>query len=145
MSAESPTSHAVGEGRGDGAQTRVYRRPMPAGWWTRRSHYFWYVVREFTSLPLAAWLLWFLVEIQRAQAGPHGYHPHMSTGFVVFSVIVLLFAIYHSVTFLSLAGTILHFNVLDRPVPAQLIVASQFAIWLVASAVIAFVLVYFGR
>lgn len=117
---------------------------MPAGWWTRRSHYFWYVVREFTSLPLAAWLLWFLVEIQSAQAGRSGYHPHMSTGFVVFSVIVLLFAIYHSVTFLSLAGTILHFNVLDRPVPSQLIVASQFAIWLVASAIIAFVLVYFA-
>ena len=124
--------------------TRVYRRPMPAGWWTRSGHYFWYIVREFTSLPLALWLLWFLVEIQRAQNGPSGYQPHMSTGFVVFSVIVLLFAVYHSVTFLSLAGVILHFNLLDRPVPSSLIVASQFGIWLVASAVIAFVLVYFG-
>ena len=118
---------------------------MPAGWWTRRSNYFWYIVREFTSVPLALWLLWFLVEIQRAQNGPHGYSPHLSTGFVVFSVIVLLFAVYHSVTFLSLAGVILHFNLFDRPVPSRLIVASQFGIWLVASAVIAFVLVYFGR
>ena len=61
---------------------------MPRGWWTRRANYFWYIVREFTSLPLALWLLWFLVEIQRAQNGPKGYYPHMSTGFVIFSVII---------------------------------------------------------
>ena len=125
--------------------TRVYRRPMPSGWWTRRAHYFWYIVREFTALPMAVWLLWFLVEIQRAQNGPKGYYPHSSTGFVIFSVIVLLFALYHSVTFLSLAGVILHFRVLDRPIPSRLIVLSQFGLWLVASAVVAFVLVYFGR
>jgi fumarate reductase subunit C len=118
---------------------------MPSGWWTRRAHYFWYIVREFTALPMALWLLWFLVEIQRAQNGPKGYYAHSSTGFVIFSVVVLLFALYHSVTFLSLAGVILHFKVLDRPVPSRLIVLSQFGLWLVASAVIAFVLVYFGR
>jgi len=125
--------------------TRVYRRPMPSGWWTRRANYFWYIVREFTALPMALWLLWFLVEIQRAQNGPKGYYPHSSTGFVIFSVVVLLFALYHSVTFLSLAGVILHFKVLDRPIPSRLIVLSQFGLWLVASALIAFVLVYFGR
>jgi fumarate reductase subunit C len=137
----------VGGGRREapGGGTRVYRRPMAAGWWTRRANYFWYIVREFTALPMALWLLWFLVEIKRAQDGPKGYFPHSSTGFVIFSVIVLLFSLYHSVTFLSLAGVILHFRVLDRPVPSRLIVMSQFGLWLVASAVIAFVLVYFGR
>jgi fumarate reductase subunit C len=118
---------------------------MAAGWWTRRRNYFLYVVREFTSLPLALWLLWFLVEVQRAQRGPSGYYPHSSTGFVVFSVIVLLFALYHSFTFLSLAGSILHFKVLDRPVPARLVVVAQFGLWAVASAVIAAVLIGFAR
>jgi len=64
---------------------------------------------------------------------------------VIFSVIVLLFALYHTVTFLSLAGAILHFNVADRPIPSQLIVLSQFAAWVAASVVIGFVLIYFGR
>jgi fumarate reductase subunit C len=118
---------------------------MSTSWWTRRRNYFLYVVREFTSLPLALWLLWFLVEVQRAQRGPSGYAPHSSPAFVVFSVICLIFALYHSVTFLSLAGSILHFNVLDKPVPARLVVLSQFAIWAVASAVIAAVLIGFAR
>ena len=125
--------------------TKEWKWVMPRAWWTRRGRYFWYIVREFTSLPLALWLLWFLVEIRRAQDGPAGYHPHSSTGFVVFSVIVLLFALYHSVTFLSLAGKILHFNVADRPIPSNLIVLSQFGLWAAASVVVGFVLIYFGR
>ena len=130
---------------GADGKTREYPWKMPRNWWTRRGHYFWYVVREFSSLPLALWLLWFLVEVQRAQNGASGYKPHGTLAFVIFSVIVLLFALYHSYTFLSLAGVILHFKVLDRPIPARLVVLSQFGIWAVASAVIAAVLIGFAR
>jgi fumarate reductase subunit C len=127
------------------APTRTYRPAMSAGWWTRKGHYFWYMVREFTALPLALWLLWLLYEIQRAGRGASGYYPPSSTPFVIFSVICLLFALYHSFTFLKLAGVILHFKVLGRPVPSGLIVASQFGAWLVASLVIGAVLIGFGR
>jgi len=127
------------------AATRVYRTPIGAGWWMRKGHYFWYVVREFTALPLAVWLLWFLIEIKRAGGGAAQYSPHGSTAFVVFSVVCLLFALYHSVTFLSLAGVIIHVKVFERPVSSRLIVMSQFGLWGVASAVIAFVLIWFGR
>ena len=125
--------------------THSYKPAMGAGWWLRKGHYFWYMVREFTAVPLAVWLLWFLVEIQRAQRGASGYYPHSSTGFVIFSVICLLFALYHSVTFLSLAGDILHFKVLDKPVSSRLVVAAMFGMWLVASIVIGAVLIGFGR
>jgi fumarate reductase subunit C len=125
--------------------TKTYRQPMASGWWTRKRHYFLYMVREFIALPLALWLLWLLYEIQRAGRGPTHFYPPSSTPFIVFSVICLLFALYHSFTFLSLAGVILHFKVLDRPIPSRLIVASQFGGWLVASAVIGAVLIGFGR
>ena len=125
--------------------TRTYRPAMAAGWWTKKSHYFWYMVREFTALPLALWLLWLLYEIQRAGRGASGYYPPSSTPFVIFSVICMLFALYHSFTFLSLAGVILHFKVLDKPVASRLIVLSQFGGWLVASIVIGAVLIGFGR
>lgn len=117
---------------------RAYRRPMPAGWWTRKGHYFWYVVREFTSLPLAIWLLWLLYDISREQlvAKP---------AFVVFSIVCLPFALYHSITFLSLAGSIIHLKLLDRPVSPRLIVLSQFALWLGATVVVGFLLIWLGR
>ena len=124
---------------------REYGWHMPRQWWTRNRHYAQYMLREFTALPMALWLLWFLVEVQRAQNGPKGYYPHSSTGFIVFSVVCLFFALYHSITFLSLAGVIIHLNVADRPVPSRLIVWTMFGAWAVASAVIAAVLIGFAR
>jgi fumarate reductase subunit C len=118
---------------------------MPSGWWVRRRHYFLYMVREFTALPLALWLLWLLVEIKRAGDGPAGYSPHSSTAFVVFSVICLAFSLYHSITFLRLSGVIIRIKLLDRQLPSMLITASMFAMWALASIVIAAVLIGFGR
>jgi fumarate reductase subunit C len=124
---------------------RVFKPQMARGWWLRQRHYFLYIVREFTAVPLALWLLWLLYEIQRASTGPKSYYPPSSPAFVVFSVIVLGFALYHSYTFLSLAGVIINIKLLDKPIPSRVIVLSQFAAWFVASAVIAAVLIGFAR
>jgi fumarate reductase subunit C len=124
-------------------EVRAYKPVMPTGWWTRKRHYFWYMVREFTALPLAVWLLWLLFDIYRAPsyqlAGPQ------NAAFVVFSIICLPFALYHSYTFLSLAGSIIHLRLFDRPVSSRVIVASQFALWIGASIVIGLLLVWLGQ
>ncbi|TMG09095.1 MAG: hypothetical protein E6I00_15760 [Chloroflexi bacterium] len=106
---------------------------MPASWWTRKRHYFLYVAREFTALPLAIWLLWLLYDITQKTTT-------FGTAFAVFSIVCLPFALYHSFTFLSLAGSIIHLKLLDRPVSSRVIVASQFALWIGASVVIGFLL-----
>lgn len=127
------------------AAPREFGWRMPANWWTRNRHYFLYVVREFTALPLALWLLWLLVEIKRAGDGPAGYSPHGSIAFVIFSVIVLAFSLYHSVTFLSLSGLIIRVKVFDRALPSRLITLAMFGAWAAASVVIGFVLIWFAR
>jgi fumarate reductase subunit C len=124
---------------------RTYSWSMPSSWWTRNRHYFLYVVREFTALPLALWLLWLLVEIKRAGDGPAKYSPHGSTAFVIFSVIVFLFSLYHSITFLNLSGVIIRVKLLDKQVPARMITLAMFGLWALASIVIAAVLIGFAR
>jgi fumarate reductase subunit C len=124
---------------------REYAWRMPLAWWTRKRHYFFYVVREFTSLPLALWLLWLLVEIRRAHHGAGVYYPSSSIAFVVFSAVVLLFALYHSYTFLNLAGVIIRLRVLDRTIPSRLVSLSMFAMWAAASIVVGFVLIAFAK
>ena len=118
---------------------------MPAGWWLRKRHYFLYVVREFTALPMALWLLWLLWEIKSAGAGPTAYQPPKSIGFVIFSVICFAFATYHSYTFLKLAGVIMHLKVFDKPVPSRAIVLTMFSLWALASLVIGAVLIGFAK
>jgi len=127
------------------APARAYRRPVPGGWWLKKGHYFWYMVREFTALPIAFWLFWFLVEIGRLRNGAAGYHPLNRAYFLVFSVLVLPFALYHSVTFLQLFGVVTRIPIGQRVVPSGLVTAALFAAWLVSSAVIAFLLVWLAR
>jgi succinate dehydrogenase subunit C len=124
-----------------GDATRVYKPEMPRGWWLRQRHYFLYIVREFTAVPLALWLLWLLFEIHRAAAGPKGFYASSSPAFIAFSVVCLCFALYHTYTFLSLAGAIIHI----KGVSSRMVVLSQFALWLVASVVIAAALIGFAR
>ncbi|TMD90000.1 MAG: hypothetical protein E6I73_09425 [Chloroflexi bacterium] len=128
-----------------GEATRVYRSQMTPGWWLRQRHYFLYIVREFTALPLALWLLWLLFEIHRAAGGPKAFYASGSPAFIAFSVVCLGFALYHSYTFLSLAGVIINIKVAGKPVPSRLIVLSQFAAWAIASLVIAAALIGFAR
>ena len=111
---------------------------MSVTWWTRNRHYVLYVVREFTALPLALWLLWLLYDISQTRIV-------QPTAFGIFSIVCLPFALYHSYTFLKLAGDILHFKVLDRPISSGLIVLSQFGALVVASIVIGFLLVWLAR
>lgn len=118
---------------------------MPGGWWLRKRRYFMYVVREFTALPMALWLLWLLFDIKSAGAGAGGFQPPKSTGFVVFSAVCLAFAMYHSYTFLKLAGVIMHVKVLDKPVAPKVIIFTMFGLWALASIVIGAVLIGFGK
>ncbi len=144
MNVEAVPSPPRGEGQGEG-RGREYPWHMPRNWWTSNRHYFLYVVREFTALPLALWLLWLLVEIKRAGDGPTRYSPHGSAAFVAFSVIVLLFSLYHSVTFLNLSGVIIRVKVFDRQLPSRLVAAAMFGAWAAASVVVGATLIWFGR
>jgi fumarate reductase subunit C len=127
------------------AAVRKYRWIMPAGWWLRKRHYFLYMVREFTAVPMALWLLWLLFDIKSAGAGSAGFQPPRSTAFVVFSAVCLAFAMYHSYTFLKLAGVIIHVKAFDKPVPPRVIVFTMFGLWALASVVIGAVLIGFAK
>jgi len=123
----------------------TYRPTLGLGWWARHRHYVLYMVREFTPIPFGIWLLWFLVEISRLKDGPNGFYAHMSTGFVIFSAVCLLFALWHSVTFLSLSGLIVRLPLGDRIISGRPITVLFFGVWLAASVVVGFLLIWLGH
>jgi succinate dehydrogenase subunit C len=131
---------ASAEGSAEREAPRTYKSAMPRGWWLRRRHYFLYMLREFTALPLALWLIWLLFEIHRAGSA-QTYYPAASPAFIVFSIVCLAAALYHSITFLSLAGVIIHV----KGVSSRLVVLSQFALWFGASVIIGAILVLLSR
>jgi fumarate reductase subunit C len=103
------------------------------------------MVREFTSIPIAIWVMLFVVEISRLGAGRTGYQPFGGPIWIVFSLICLVFALWHSITFLSLAGRIIRIPLGDRYVPPRFIVGAMFGLLFAATILIGALLVLGGR
>jgi fumarate reductase subunit C len=124
--------------------SRTYAPRLGGTWFLRSGGYIRYVLREFSAVPIAIWMLWFLVEIARLKDGPKGYHPHMSPAFVVFSVVCLAFALWHSYTFLSFSGLIMRIPIGDRFVPGQVVRMGAYALFAAVTVLISAVLIWGG-
>jgi fumarate reductase subunit C len=122
-------------------RSHPYRQPFD--WWLKRRGYLLYMIRELTALPIAAWWLLFLVELARLRGGPGGYRP-LEAWFVAVSVVCLAAALWHSYTFLNLAGLIMRIPWGDRNVPARAIVGAAFSGLAVLTAVVAGLLIWGG-
>jgi fumarate reductase subunit C len=123
-------------------RARPYRQP--AGWWLRRRGYVLYIVREATVLPIAVWMVLFLVEIARLRSGAAGYQPLGGPVFVAISALCLAAVAWHAYTFLSLAGMIMRIPRGDREVPPGLIVGALFSGLVVVTVVVGGLLVWGG-
>jgi len=89
-------------------------------------------------------MLWFLVEISRLHDGAAGYRSHLSIPFVVFSLVCLAFALWHSYTFLSFSGLIMRIPIGDRLLPAGAIRGGAYALFVLVTILISALLVLGG-
>jgi fumarate reductase subunit C len=102
------------------------------------------MIREFTSIPIAAWVMIFMLQVLRLQNGRATYQPLGGPLWIAFSLFCLVCALWHSFTFLSLAGNIIRIPRGDRFVPPRLIVGSLFGLLAVVTVVIGGLIVMGG-
>jgi fumarate reductase subunit C len=119
---------------------RVYRRPVPTWWWVRKRSYFVFVMRELSSIFVAwlvVYLLLFLYSVGRGATAYADFLDWASTPWVVaLNVVSLLFLALHVVTWFILTPQAMPTKLGSRPVPAALVIASQYAALLVVSAIV---------
>lgn len=125
--------------------TAGYAWRTPNDWWLKNKRYFAYVVRELTAVFVALWLVCFLAQIPAMGAGAQNLAAHAawveqvhSPGWVIFSIVALFMAGFHSWTWFNLMGTVMWMRFGKSPVPAKLIISSMFLAWIGASLVVAF-------
>jgi fumarate reductase subunit C len=115
----------------------LYYPKMRTTWWLSRPGYIRFMIREATSVFIAIFLIEFLVLVHAVAQGPDAYAAVVgrlaSPGWIVFNVVALLFALYHTVTWFLLTGVVQVVRVGDQQVPPALIVAGAFAAWVVVS------------
>jgi fumarate reductase subunit C len=128
----------------EGRPIRTFRQAQGRTWWLGRRSYFLYMVREFTVIPMSAWLLWFLYEVYRLRQRDYEGPSAEDYAFLAFSVICLFFTLWHALTFLTLSGLILRIPVGDRFIPAGAIKALALGGLVAATVVGGALLIYLG-
>jgi fumarate reductase subunit C len=116
---------------------RLYRPKMPATWWLRKKSYFLFMLRELSSVFIALFLVVYLVQIYQLTKGPDAYiaftQKLSSPGWILFHVVVLLFAVYHSVTWFQSSAVVLPVRMGERLVSRQTVTALHIVAWAVIS------------
>jgi fumarate reductase subunit C len=124
--------------------TRPYVRPVATFWWLQRRSYLLFVLREISSVFVAWFVVYLLLLIDAIAGGAAEYARFLdwsaSAWVVVLNVVSLGFVLLHTVTWFGLAPRALVVRLRGRRVPAGRILAGHYAAWVVASAVVAWVI-----
>lgn len=124
---------------------KPFVRPVPASEWVfRHPRYVRYMLREFSCLFIGAWTLMLVWGLKQLAEGPAAWAAFLeclaSPASIVFHVIALVFAAYHSVTWFNLAPKAMPLQVGEEFVPAGVLAGAHFGAW----AVLTLAVLYFA-
>lgn len=125
----------------------LYKPGLPVTWWLRNWHYFFFMLREVSSLFVAVLAVTYLVGIYRLTEGRDSYNAYLDalqTPFwKVLSVVILLFSLYHTVTWFQSAGKVMVLRIGRHPISPTLLFIGNCAGWGVVSAAVFYLMVGF--
>ena len=121
----------------------TYRAPVPILWWTRRRSYLLFVLRELSSVFVAWFVVFLLLLVVAVARGDEAYRRFIDWAanpvVLVVNIIALLFVVFHALTWFNLAPKAMVVNLRGRRVPPMLVAVAHFGVWVVVSAVIAWI------
>jgi fumarate reductase subunit C len=121
---------------------KPYVREMTLRWILRHPRYLRYMAREFSCLFIGAWTLLMVWGLKQLAAGPAAWAGFLdllrSPASVVFHVLALGFAAYHSYTWFNLTPKALALQIGGEFVPGGVIAGAHFGAWAALSAAVLF-------
>ena len=117
-----------------------YRKRYPIFWWLEKFAYGKFITRELTSLAVAYAAVLLILEIWVLSKGQGAYARFqeflVSSPVLVFHGAVLLFLLFHSVTWLNLAPRALVLHLGRKRVPDAAVLVGHYAAWLAATGLV---------
>lgn len=115
-----------------------YMPKMPADWWLKRPTYVLYMIREFTSVFVALFCVLHMIYFLFLGATRSGFEKAYTSPFMIgLHCVILVFAIFHSVTWLGLTGVIQVVKVRGKPISPKAVSGAAILGWLVVSGAVA--------
>jgi succinate dehydrogenase subunit C len=126
---------------------QVKRKPYvreisPTRWFFRDRRYLRYMAREVTCIFIGAYTLLLLVGIARLTEGPVAYEAFLGAlrepASVVFQLVTLAFALYHTTTWFNVTPKALPIQVGEAFVPGGVVAGVHYAVWALLSVAVLF-------
>jgi len=125
----------------------VYVRRVPRTWWLRTGPYARFALREFTAVFAAIFSLILLLFLSALSQGREDYEGFLQwlhlPAVVALSAVILAAMIYHALTWFRLTAHIQVIRLGRKVVPRSVVAAALVGVWLVVSAVVAYLHVWF--
>jgi fumarate reductase subunit C len=119
---------------------RPYLRKVERNWWLHHPRYVVYMIRELTSLFVglySALLVVGFIRLAQGRTAWDGFVTAFSSPLgVIFQLVCLTFAIYHSVTWFALTPKAMPLVIKGEPVPGIAIVGAHYVAWAAVSIVV---------
>ena len=120
--------------------SKLYHRKMPATWWLTNQSYFLFMLRELSSVFVAVFLVVYLCQIYQLSNGPDAYRAFTqklsSPGWILFHLVALLFALYHSITWFQSSAVVLPLRIGERVIPRPIVTALHVVAWAIVSIIV---------
>ncbi|HEX9660310.1 MAG TPA: hypothetical protein VGA18_08415 [Rhodothermales bacterium] len=117
---------------------------VPIFWWIKKWNYTKFILRELSSVAVAAYAVVLIFLVHAVSGGPAEYQEFMELFqkplWIGLNVVALAFVLLHSVTWFNLAPKAMVIRVGNWIVPPTFIVAANYAAWIVVSAAVAWIL-----
>ena len=123
---------------------KTYQIPVSNTWWLKKKSYFFFVIREMTSLFVAGYCLFLLVFISKAAESQQAYTELLvslkSPVSILLHLIFLAFILYHAITWFNLTPKIIVLHIGEEKIPDGLIAVSIYIGWLAVSLIILWII-----
>ena len=122
---------------------KPYVREVPRfSWFFRQPRYMRYMAREVTCVFIGAYAVVLLVALKRLSEGRQAYEAFLqaltSPASVVFHVVVLAFALYHTTSWFNVTPKAMPIQAGEDFLPGWVIVGAHYAAWLLVSGALLF-------
>ncbi len=122
-----------------------YTKRVPIFWWVKKWSYLKFILRELSSVAIAVFAIELILLVSAVGSGQVQYDAFLSRMqhpvSIGLHVIALAFMLLHSVTWFNLAPRAMVIRVGKNVVPPMVIAGTNYAAWIVVSAVVAWIIV----
>jgi len=122
----------------------MHQPRMSIFWWAGKKPYVLFIIRELTSIFVAAYAVILLIQLNALNQGPEAYEALMawfaSPVSIILHAVIFLFVMCHSITWFKLAPKATVIKIGKKQIPGEAIIAGNIFGWMVLSVAIAWLI-----